>query len=99
MDASIPNIQGEAIEHNWVELYQEMEKEIPLDIPSPKGKLVMLTTIWMLTIFHAQKQGDLSQEFFCSSRTFLFIGTVKGKTLLRHLLMDLSYLQGGLQQN
>jgi len=44
VDVSIPEIQGEAIEHDWVEFYQGVEEEIPLDMPPPKGKPVTLTT-------------------------------------------------------
>ncbi len=36
--------QGEAVNHDWVEFYQSVKEESPLDMPSPKGKPVVLTT-------------------------------------------------------
>ncbi len=44
VDASIPVPQGEAVKHDWVEYYKGVEEEIPLNMPPPKEKSVVLTT-------------------------------------------------------
>ncbi len=43
VDTSISEIQGEAVEHDWVEFYHGLEEEIPADMPPPRGKSVILT--------------------------------------------------------
>ncbi len=61
MDTTIPVPQGEVIQHDWVEFYQGVKEEIPEDMPSPKGKSVVLTTY--ADSDHAQTLGDLFLEF------------------------------------
>ncbi len=60
------------------------EKEIKVDMPPPKGKLVVLTIyMWMLTMHHVKKQGGLSLGFCCWSTTLQFLGTSKGWILFK----------------
>ncbi len=44
VDISHPTPQGEAVKHDWVEFFQGVEEEIPLDMPPHKGKPVVSTT-------------------------------------------------------
>ncbi len=44
VDISIPVQQDKAVQYDWVEYYQGIEEEIPVDMLTPKGKLVVLTT-------------------------------------------------------
>ena len=43
VDTSVPRIQGEVIKHNWGELYPDAIEELPHDMPTPKGKPVLIT--------------------------------------------------------
>ncbi len=44
MDTSIPVLQGKDIKYDWVEYYQGVEEEIPVDMPTTKGISEVLTT-------------------------------------------------------
>ena len=43
MDTSIPLIQGKVIKHTWTEFYPDATEELPPNMPTPKGKPVLLT--------------------------------------------------------
>jgi hypothetical protein len=43
VDTSVPRIQGEVIKHTWTEFYPDATEELPPNMPTPKGKPVLLT--------------------------------------------------------
>ena len=43
VDPTVPSIQGEVIQHNWSEFYPDATEELPEDMPTPKGKPVLIT--------------------------------------------------------